>query len=51
MDDLSQKINDLLNSPDGMERIQSLMAALGGGDIPIPSPPSPSDPPPADQVR
>lgn len=48
MDDLSQKINDLLNSPDGMERIQSLMAALGGGDIPIPSPPSPSDPPPAD---
>lgn len=50
MDDLSQKINDLLNSPDGMERIQSLMAALGGGDIPIPSAPSPSDPPPANPV-
>ena len=55
MDDLSQKINDLLNSPDGMERIQSLMAALGGGEVPLPSttppaPPSDAADPPAHQT-
>lgn len=29
MDDLNQKINDLLNSPDGMARIRNMMEALG----------------------
>ena len=29
MDDLAQKINDLLSSPDSMEKIQSAMAAMG----------------------
>lgn len=37
MDDLAQKLNDLLSSPDSMEKIQSAMAAMGldgdgGGD-------------------
>ena len=33
MDDLNKKISDLLGSPDGMARIQSMMEALGiGGD-------------------
>ena len=31
MDDLTKKLENLLNSPDGMEKIQSAMAALGGG--------------------
>ena len=30
MDDLTKKLENLLNSPDGMEKIQSAMAALGG---------------------
>ena len=29
MDDLAQKLNDLLSSPDSMEKIQSAMAAMG----------------------
>lgn len=29
MDDLSQKIDSLLNSPEGMQKIQAAMAALG----------------------
>ena len=37
MDDLTQRLNDLLSSPDSMEKIQSAMAAMGlngdgGGD-------------------
>lgn len=28
-DELSKKLDNLLNSPDGMEKIQSMMAALG----------------------
>ncbi len=60
MDDLNQKISDLLNSPDGMARIQSMMDALGlggsGDDAPVsipdnPAPPrepaAPQTPPPA----
>lgn len=48
MDDLNKKISDLLGSPDGMARIQSMMEALGIGgdggesapvsDSPIPAP-------------
>ena len=35
MDDLNKKISDLLGSPDGMARIQSMMEALGiGGGMP-----------------
>lgn len=29
MDDLTQKLNDLLSSPDSMQKIQSALAALG----------------------
>lgn len=33
MDDLSQKLNDLLNSPDSMNKIRSALSAMGlGGD-------------------
>lgn len=54
MDDLNKKISDLLGSPDGMARIQSMMEALGiGGDdgasapvadvsAPVPPPPAPA---------
>ena len=48
MEDLSEKLTQLLSSPEGMSKIQSAMAALGGmmgEDAPAP-PPSP--PPPAD---
>lgn len=58
MDDLNKKISDLLGSPDGMARIQSMMEALGIGgdggksapvsDSPIPAPaPETASPPPA----
>lgn len=43
MDDMGQKLNDLLNSPDAMAKIQSMMASLGldgaGGGSESPSPP------------
>lgn len=29
MDDLAKKLNDLLNSPDGMQKIQSMASSLG----------------------
>ena len=48
MEDLSEKLTQLLSSPEGMSKIQSAMAALGGmmgEDAPAP-PPSP--PPAAD---
>ena len=44
MDDLSDKIQQLLSSPDTMEKIQSMMSALGGTDS---SPPQPSLPAPS----
>lgn len=56
MDDLNQKISDLLNSPDGMARIQSMMDALGlggsGDDAPasIPDNPAPPREPAASQT-
>ncbi len=41
MEDLEQKIDNLLNSPDGMAKIQSAMAVLSGGaEEPVPSLPA-----------
>lgn len=37
MDDLSEKLDRLLSSPDSMKRIEEMMAALGG--MPSPAPP------------
>ena len=44
MDDLNEKITRLLSDPEGMAKIQSMMAALGGGDTapPLPAPPPPT---------
>ncbi len=48
-DELSRKIEHLLNSPDGMETIQNMMAALGmGGNTETP-PSSPVEPTPVVQ--
>ncbi len=48
-DDLSQKIDQLLNSPDGMEKIRNTMAALGlSADAPAPQPTSPAPTPTVD---
>ena len=42
MDDLNEKLNRLLSSPEGMAKIQSAMAALSGGqEAPTPAPPPP----------
>ncbi len=42
MDDLSEKLDRLLGSEDGMKRIEELMGTLGAG-VPAPSPsPSPA---------
>ena len=46
MDDLNEKITRLLSDPEGMAKIQSMMAALGGGDTASPPPPPPAAPPP-----
>ena len=44
MDDLNDKLTRLLSSPEGMEKIQSVMAALGGA---LPQEEAPPPPPPA----
>lgn len=45
MDDLNEKLNRLLSSPEGMAKIQSAMAALSGGqEAPSPAPPPPPSP-------
>ena len=44
MDDLNEKITRLLSDPEGMAKIQSMMAALGGGEAAPPPPPPPSTP-------
>lgn len=42
MDDLNEKLERLLSDPEGMAKIQSVMAALGGGQAaPAPAPPPP----------
>ncbi len=44
MDDLSEKLDRLLGSPDGMKRVEEMMAALGVSP-PVPdAPPAPSPP-------
>ena len=43
MEDLNEKLTQLLSSPEGMNKIQSVMAALGGAlpqEEPPPSPPA-----------
>ena len=48
MDDLSEKLDRLLSSPDSMKRIEELMTAFGGtpdsAPVAAPPPASPSDP-------
>lgn len=41
MDDLNEKLTQLLTSPEGMAKIQSVMSALGGGEKPPAAEPSP----------
>ena len=44
MEDLNEKLGRLLSDPEGMAKIQSMMAALGGGDAaptPLPAPTKP----------
>lgn len=47
MDELNDKITRLLSDPSSMAKIQSMMAALGGGDSPAPTELTPPPPPPA----
>lgn len=52
MDDLNEKITRLLSSPDGMQKIQSAMAALGGmADGETPPPADTPAPPPASPLN
>ncbi len=54
MDDLNDKIARVLSDPSSMAKIQSMMAAFGGGDSPAPTateqppapPPAPTQAPP-----
>lgn len=45
MDDLSEKLDRLLSSPDSMKRIEELMGAFTGGEQPAPPPPVDNAPP------
>lgn len=47
MDDLNEKLTRLLSSPEGMEKIQSAMAALGGALPQEETPAPPPTPPPS----
>lgn len=49
MDDLSDKIQQLLSSPDTMQKIQSMMSAFGGADN-TPTSPLPPTPPISDTM-
>ena len=44
MDDLSEKLQQLLSSPDAMNQIQSMMSSLGGS---APAPSTPTSVPPS----
>lgn len=44
MDDLTEKLNHLLSSPEGIAKIQSAMTALTGAAAPQPETPSPPPP-------
>ena len=46
MEDLSERVTQLLSSPEGMQKIQSMMSALGG-TLPQEPPPTPTPPTPA----
>ncbi len=41
MDDLAGKLNDILNSPEGMKQVQELAGMLGLGGQSAPPPPAP----------
>ncbi len=45
MDDLSEKLDRLLSSPDSMKRIEEMMAAFGGTPAASPPPETPPAPP------
>jgi len=45
MDDLNEKLTSLLSSPEGMAKIQSVMAALGGEMPAAEQPPTPTPAP------
>ena len=45
-DELSKKLDSLLNSPDGMDKIQSMMAALGISPETLTAPAVPPEPQP-----
>ena len=47
MEDLNEKLTRLLSSPEGMEKIQSMMSVLGGALPQEEAPPPPPMPPPA----
>ena len=47
MEDLNEKLTRLLSSPEGMEKIQSMMSALGGALPQEEAPPPPPAPPPS----
>ncbi len=49
MDELNDKLTRLLSDPNSMAKIQGMMAALSGGDTPVPpeAPPPPPTPPSA----
>ena len=47
MEDLNEKLTRLLSSPEGMEKIQSMMSALGGALPQEEAPPPQPMPPPA----
>ena len=47
MEDLNEKLTRQLSSPEGMEKIQSMMSALGGALPQEEAPPPPPMPPPA----
>ena len=46
MNGLSDKLTGLLTSPEGMAKLQSVMAMLGGGEEPPAPPAAPTPPPP-----
>lgn len=49
MEDLNEKLTHLLSSPEGMQKIRSMMAALGGTaqESDAAEPPPPAPPPPS----
>lgn len=46
MDDLAQKLTELLDSPEGLEKMKGMAEMLLGSADPAPAPTEPSPPPP-----